>query len=145
MLRKGATPCGLAARDVLRLEAAYPLYGRELTDDVTPLDAGLRWTVKLDKGPFVGKEALVSYTPVYRQVKLILPKGIPREGYPILNEEGRKIGVVTSGSLSVVLGRGVALGRLERGVSGREFYVEIRGRPYRAELTKKSFNKQEES
>ena len=139
LLGAGAVPCGLASRDVLRLEAAYPLYGQELTDELTPLDAGLKWTVRLDSGPFVGREALSKYTPLYRQIKLILPKGIPRERYPILDEEGRAVGVVTSGTLSVVLGQGIALGRLKRGLTAEEFYVEIRGKRYRAEQTKKSF------
>ena len=135
----GALPCGLAARDVLRLEVAYPLYGQELTDDITPLDAGLKWTVRLDGGDFVGKKALSEYSPHYRQVKLVLPKGIPREHYPILDGGGNAIGVVTSGTLSVVLGQGIALGRVKRGLTPKEFCVEIRGRPYRAEHIKKPF------
>ena len=136
---EGAIPCGLASRDVLRLEAAYPLYGNELTDEMTPLDAGLKWTVCLDSGPFVGKEALSDHTPLFRQIKLTLPKGIPREHYPILDEKGNVMGEVTSGTLSVVLNRGIALGRIKRGLTAEEFYVEIRGRPYRAEYVKKPF------
>ena len=136
---EGVVPCGLAARDVLRLEAAYPLYGHELTDEITPLDVGLKWTVQLDAGDFMGKQTLSHYKPLYRPVKLILPKGIPREDYPILDVEGKPVGKVTSGTLSVVLGRGIALGRVKRELTRSEYYVEIRGKPYQAKYTNKPF------
>ena len=140
LCEEGAVPCGLAARDVLRLEVAYPLYGHELTDDITPLDAGLKWTVCLaHERSFIGKEALAAYTPRYRQIKLLLPKGIPREGHPIEGEGGAEVGVVTSGTHSIVLGQGIALGRVGRGLVEKELYVKIRGRPYRAEHIKKPF------
>ena len=108
------TPCGLASRDVLRLEVAYPLYGHELSDDWTPLDAGLKWTVKFDKGDFIGKETLQNYTPKFRLAKVSLDKGIPREGYEVLNGNDEVIGKITSGTMSVTLGKGIGIALVEK-------------------------------
>jgi aminomethyltransferase len=135
------TPCGLAARDVLRLEVCYPLYGHELNDEVNPYDAGLGWTVKLPKQNFIGKETLLSKPAKYKLIKLILDKGIPREGYPVLNSKNETIGVVTSGTMSVILNKGVALARIEfdKTPSDDVFLVDIRQKPFSAQLTKKPF------
>jgi aminomethyltransferase len=135
------TPCGLAARDVLRLEVCYPLYGHELNDEVNPYDAGLGWTVKLPKQNFIGKETLLAKPAKYKLVKLILDKGIPREGYPVLNSKNETIGVVTSGTMSVILNKGVALARIEfdKTPSDDVFLVDIRQKPFSAQLTKKPF------
>lgn len=141
LLAAGATPCGLAARDVLRLEVCFPLYGHELTDEVNPYDAGLGWTVKLPKTKFVGKDTLVAKPTRYKLVKLILDKGIPREGYPVLNSKNEPIGVITSGTMSVVLNKGIALARIEidKAPADEVFLVDIRQKPYPAQLTKKPF------
>lgn len=135
------TPCGLAARDVLRLEVGYPLYGHELNDEVNPYDAGLGWTVKGSKTKFIGKDALASKPARYKLVKLILDKGIPREGYPVLNSKNEAIGVITSGTMSVVLNKGVAFARIQidKAPSDEVFIVDIRQKPYPAQLTKKPF------
>tara|TARA_R110000868_G_scaffold132566_4_gene343754 strand:- start:11382 stop:12449 length:1068 start_codon:yes stop_codon:yes gene_type:complete len=136
--------CGLAARDVLRLEACYPLYGHELSDEWTPLDAGLKWTVKLDKPDFIGKAALASYKPRWRLVKLVLERGIPRDGYGIKNSNGDIIGKVTSGSMSVVLGKGVALAMVDLAnapKSGETVSVVIRNQDYPALVVKDAFLK----
>ncbi len=141
LLNKGVTPCGLAARDVLRLEVGYPLYGHELNDEITPLDAALAWTVKLNKKSFIGLEALKNYQPRYKTVKFILEKGIPREGYPVHNEAGEEIGTVTSGTMSVVLNKGVAMARvkLDKFDSKQNFFIEIRQNLYNATYTTKAF------
>lgn len=135
------TPCGLAARDVLRLEVGYPLYGHELNDEVNPYDAGLGWTVKGSKTKFIGKATLASKPARYKLVKLILDKGIPREGYPVLNSKNEVIGVITSGTMSVVLNKGVAFARIQidKAPSDEVFLVDIRQKPYPAQLTKKPF------
>ncbi len=135
------TPCGLAARDVLRLEVCYPLYGHELTDEVNPYDAGLAWTVKAAKTKFIGKDALLPKPARYKLIKLILEKGIPREGYSVLNSSHKVIGTVTSGTMSVVLNKGVALARIEidKAPSDEVFLVDIRQKAYPAQLTKKPF------
>ncbi len=141
LLKEGVSPCGLASRDVLRLEVAYPLYGHEISDDVTPLDAGLKWTVKAEKESFVGKEALSNYKPKFRLVKLSLEKGIPREGYPILNSEEEEIGTITSGTMSVTLGRGIGIGLVEKDKfpKNKEFKIKVRKNAFAAQYHAKAF------
>lgn len=135
------TACGLAARDVLRLEVGYPLYGHEIDETITPLDGGLKWTVRLNKNSFICKEALENYTPKQRLLKIILDKGIPREGYKILQESDEPIGHVCSGTMSVVLGKGIAIARVskEKYNSEQDIYVDIRGKRYPATKTTKPF------
>jgi aminomethyltransferase len=135
------TPCGLAARDVLRMEVCYPLYGHELDDEVNPYDAGLAWTVKLSKENFIGKTALASKPTHFKSVKLVLDKGIPREGYPVLNSHQEPIGVVTSGTMSVVLNKGIAIARInvDKVPHDEVFFVDIRQKPYPAQIVKKPF------
>lgn len=135
------TPCGLAARDVLRLEVGYPLYGHELNDELNPYDAGLGWAVKHTKTNFIGKEALTPKTSKFKLVKLILEKGIPREGYPVVNAANETIGVVASGTMSVVLNKGIAMARIQidKVPSDEVVLVDIRQKPYPAQITKKPF------
>jgi aminomethyltransferase len=141
LLAQGVTACGLAARDVLRLEVCYPLYGHELSDEKTPYDAGLGWTVKLTKEKFIGKEALMAKPANSKLVKLMLGKGIPREGYPVLNAAGETIGTITSGSLSVVLNQGIALASIEKSrlPADDHYQIDIRGKAYPAQLAKQPF------
>ncbi len=134
-------PCGLGARDVLRLEVGYPLYGHELNDEVTPLDSALRWTVKQSKESFIGKKFLSEYSPKYRLAKFILDKGIPREGYAVKNSKEEFVGIVTSGTMSVGLGKGIAITRIEKEKFTEDdtYYIEIRNKSYPATFTKKAF------
>ena len=141
LMSQNVIPCGLAARDVLRMEVGYPLYGHEIYDEVTPLDSGLKWTVKMDKPSFIGKEALVNYAPKLRLAKLILDKGIPREGYLVENEEGETVGKVLSGTMSVVLGKGIAICHVEKEKfpDNKKFFINIRNKKYEATYTAKAF------
>jgi aminomethyltransferase len=141
LLDLGVTPCGLASRDVLRLEVCYPLYGHELNDQLTPLDANLKWTVKESKPEFIGKEKLAGHSSKYRLAKLSLDKGIPREGYSVLNQDGKTIGYITSGTHSVVLGKGICLAHIERDSwpASKEFSIEIRNRVFPATYHTKPF------
>ncbi len=141
MIANGAIPCGLAARDVLRLEVCYPLYGHELTDDVTPLDTGLAWTVKLDKPNFIAKAALETYKPKYQLLKLSLEKGIPRVGYSVLNSNKEIIGKVTSGTMSVVNNRGIALALVDKTkiLADKKYFIDIRNQQYEASVHTKAF------
>lgn len=141
LMSQKVMPCGLAARDVLRLEVCYPLYGHELGDDLTPYDAGLGWTVKGQKTKFIGKEALANKPAKYKLVKLILDKGIPREGYNVLNSQNEVIGQITSGTMSVVLNKGIALARIQIDKTPADdiFLIDIRQKAYPAQLTKKPF------
>ena len=141
LLAKGVVPCGLASRDVLRLEVCYPLYGHELNDSITPLDAALSWTVKLNKESFIGKSSLLDYKPRFQLVKLSLEKGIPREGYNVLNEAKEVIGKVTSGTMSVVTGKGIAFALVEKAKmpENKKYLINIRNTDYEATSHAKAF------
>lgn len=112
LLRRGAKPCGLGARDTLRLEAAMPLYGHELNEELDPLQAGLGWAVKLDKGDFVGRNAIVErQKDTTRPVRVGLEvegKRAAREGAVVV-ADGQPIGKVTSGTITPTLGKPVAM------------------------------------
>lgn len=141
LLENGAAPCGLAARDVLRLEVCFPLYGHEIHDEVTPLDSALKWTVKMAKPEFVGKSALESYKPKYKMIKIMLERGIPREGYKLVDSDNNEIGVVTSGTMSVVLGKGIALAHIKADANAENINVSIREKLYPATVMKSAFVK----
>jgi len=140
-MRNGVMPCGLAARDVLRLEVCYPLYGHEISDANTPFDAALKWTVKLKKENFIGKNTLLNTKPKTKLIKLICSSGIPRQGYSITNKSGEAIGSVTSGTHSVTLGKGIglALVNLEKFVTPNEYFVVIRDKSVPIEIIEKPF------
>jgi len=111
---QGLKPAGLGARDTLRLEAGYCLYGNDITEDTNPYEAGLGWVVKLDSGPFVGHDALTAIREEGLERTLIgfvaTERGIPRHGNPLQTPDGTSIGTVTSGSQSPVLDCGIGLG-----------------------------------
>jgi aminomethyltransferase len=129
----GATPAGLGARDTLRLEAALPLHGHELSSEITPYEAGLGWVVALDKPAFRGREALVRAAEDRSRRRLIGLRGATRQPFraesSVLSPDGTSLGVVTSGNFSPLLGCGIALALVDRGVPlGSEVTVSQRGR-----------------
>lgn len=142
----GLLPIGLGARDTLRLEKGYALYGHELSQEISPLEAGLAWITKLDKEDFVGKAALVTQKAggvPRRRVGLVMQeRGIPREGYPILVGD-REVGVVTSGTMSPTLKVGIALALVDPDVAqaDTELDVAIRNRRMGAKVTRPPFVK----
>jgi aminomethyltransferase len=144
VLERGITPCGLGARDTLRLEVCYPLHGNDISPDRTPLEAGLGWACALDK-EFTGVEVLRRQKedgPAEKLVAFVMEEpGIPRQGMRI--EEG---GEVTSGTRSPTLGTSIGLAYVAAGRSepGTEITVDVRGRPRRARIVKKPFYKREE-
>jgi aminomethyltransferase len=129
----------LGARDTLRLEKAYPLYGHELDDSTTPLEAGLAWVTKLAKPQFIGREALIRQKSAGVTRKLVglelLQPGIARSDYPLFKDE-RVIGRVTSGTKSPSLGKAIALGYVSSDFAdlGSLVDVEIRGRRVPAKI-----------
>ena len=125
LLQAGVTPCGLGCRDTLRFEAGLPLYGDELSADITPVEAGLSMFCKLGKEEFIGKDVLVRQKAEGTEKKLvgleIHDKAIPRAGYPVELEDGTLVGTVTTGYHSISLDRSIcfALGRFRRSGTGR--------------------------
>jgi aminomethyltransferase len=141
---EGAVPAGLGARDSLRLEMAYRLYGSDMDDSTTPLEAGLGWAVKLDKGDFLGRDALLRQKEAGVPRKLVgftlTDAGIPRHGYPALRD-GKPVGTVTSGTRSPSLQAPIGLAYLPSALAaeGSTFAVEIRGRAAAARVVKTPF------
>jgi aminomethyltransferase len=144
VLGRGATPCGLGARDTLRLEVCYPLHGNDITPETDAISAGLGWVCALDK-EFTGVEELrriKEQGPDRRLAAFVMEeRAVPRQGMPIA--EG---GTVTSGSHSPMLDAGIGLGyvRAELAEPGREITVDVRGRHRRARVVKKPIYKREE-
>jgi len=138
---EGCVPCGLGARDTLRLEAGMPLYGHELNDTTTPLEANLKLFTKIEKTDFIAKEAL-STPPLKRRIALILSdRGIAREHCPILFN-GQVIGEVTSGTMSPTCGQAIAMGSIKAEYFNEsEFVIDVRGRLLKAQKTKLPFIK----
>ena len=140
----GLVPAGLGARDTLRLEKAYPLYGHELDDDTTPLEAGLEWVTKFSKPTFVGREALLKQKQEGVKRRLVglelLGSGIARSGYELL-KDGQSIGRVSSGTKSPSLGKSIALAYVVSAQAqlGNEIEVEIRGRRVQAKIVSLPF------
>jgi glycine cleavage system T protein (aminomethyltransferase) len=134
---EGLMPCGLGARNTLRLEAAYPLYGHELDEQTTLLEAGLGWVCKLGKGDFIGRDALASQREKGLRKKLVgfemTDRGIARDGYEVLAENAR-VGNVTSGSPSPFLKKNIGLAYVPpaRAEVGAEFQIDIRGKAVNA-------------
>ena len=142
---RGGTPCGLGARDSLRLEVAFRLYGNDLDEDHSPLEAGLGWIVKLDKpGGFIGADALKQQKAEGLKRRLVgfklTGKGIARHGYPVLSQ-GARVGEVTSGTMSPMLKESIGLAWVPSGLAkeGTVFEVEIRGKPIAASVVKTPF------
>jgi aminomethyltransferase len=145
LTKAGAQPIGLGARDSLRLEMGYALYGNEIDDTITPLEAGLGWIVKLDKGaPFLGDAALRSQKQRGVTRKLVgfelRGRGFPRHGYPVYHE-GREVDFVRSGTMSPSLGVGIGTTYLPAAAAkvGTKFEVECRGERMQAEVVTRPF------
>lgn len=142
----GIKPAGLGARDSLRFEMGYTLYGNDISEDTTPLEAGLERFVKFQKSSFIGKEALL--TQAHEGIKKrftgfeMVGRGIPRSHYPI-HAEGRKIGEVTSGGHSPSLGKGIGMGYVEMQFSaiGQKIEIEIREKMVGAAVVQRPFYK----
>lgn len=144
----GAKPCGLGARDTLRLEMCYPLNGNDLSPDRTPIEAGLGFFVDLEKGDFIGREILAQQKAEGPALKLValryLEKGAPpRAHYPVVSANGETLGELASGVLSPTLGVGIAMAYLPASHQkpGSRVQVDVRGRLFPAEVVKKPFYK----
>ncbi len=139
LLSRGAIPCGLGARDTLRLEAAMPLYGHELTEDIDPFQAGVGWAVKMDKGDFIGREALARRRQdksLRKRVGLELEgKRLAREGASVM-KDGKVIGKVSSGTFAPTLAKAIAMAYVDPACvsPGTICEVDVRGKPAAARV-----------
>jgi len=141
-------PAGLGARDTLRLEMGYPLYGNDITKDTTPVEARMSWLIDFDKQDFVGKNVLQNQKTngVSRKLmgfKIEEKRRIPRSGYTISSESGDEIGFVTSGTQSITLGIGIGMGYIstEKASENEEIYINIRNKRVKAIVAKPPFIK----
>jgi aminomethyltransferase len=139
----GIEPIGLGARDTLRLEMGYPLYGNEMDEKCTPVEAGLMWVTKLDKGDFIGRKAIQKRLDAGAPERLIafelVGRGVPRHGQRIV-VGGRPLGAVTSGTFSPSLEKGVGMGYVPAGASSA-IEIEIRDKTVAAKLVSLPFYK----
>lgn len=141
LVEAGVTPCGLGARDTLRLEAGFPLYGHEFNDQTSPICTPFTWVIKAYKN-FYGKDRMMGTPCVRKLVGLQLESGIPREGYPIL-QGGKAVGALTSGTHSPLLKKGIGMGYVdaELAETGTPLEVEIRGKAMPARVVEVPFVK----
>ncbi len=145
LLVAGVQPCGLGCRDTLRFEAGLPLYGDELTPEISPVMAGFSMFCKLDKEEFIGKEALLRQKSEGVGRKLVgielSDKAVPRAGYPVETEDGTPIGVVTTGYHSISLDKSICFALVDSAHSalGTTLYVAIRKRRFAGVVVKKRF------
>lgn len=142
-----AAPCGLGCRDTLRFEVGLPLYGDELADDITPVEAGLSMFVKLDKTDMIGRDAVAAQKaegPRRKSVGLELKdRAIPRHGYEVLDPEGNVIGHVTTGYHCISVDKSVAMALIDSRFAkqGTELQVRIRRKTFPATVVPKKFYK----
>jgi aminomethyltransferase len=144
----GIKPAGLGARDTLRLEMGYCLYGNDITDETSPIEAGLGWITKFrEDKDFIDKELLLKQKEegVERRLKgfVMEERGIPRQHYPVFNGEGEEIGEVTSGTMSPMLKKGIGMAYLKKGYwkEGTPVYIGVRNKRLKAVVTRPPFYK----
>jgi aminomethyltransferase len=137
-------PIGLAARDTLRLEMGYCLYGNDIDETINPIQAGLKWATKINKD-FIGKQNILKSLENGVEKKLIgfklTDRGIPRKDYKIFDSNNNEIGVVTSGTMSPMLKKGIGMGYVKSSYNkiGTEIFVEIRNKKIKSEIVKRPF------
>lgn len=145
LLKAGVQPCGLGCRDTLRFEAGLPLYGDELSEDITPIEAGLGIFCKLDKAEFIGREALVAQKELGVEKKLvgieIFDRAIPRHGYPVELQDGTEVGIVTTGYHSISLDRSICFALVQTNYSALDtpLWIRIRKKTFPGKVIKKRF------
>ena len=140
-------PCGLGCRDTLRFEVGLPLYGDELTDEITPIEAGLGIFVKAEKPEFIGKEAIIKQKEEGVSRKLVgielLDRAIPRHGYEVLNDANEVIGAITTGYRGISVDKSIAMALIDSRYSAVDtpLKVRIRRKVFPAVVVKKKFYK----
>jgi aminomethyltransferase len=139
----GMLPVGLGARNTLRLEMGYALYGHEISRDTTPYEAGLGWVVKADKGDFIGRTKIEAARATGRRLAAfeMAERGVARDGYAVLDASGGKIGQVSSGSPSPSTGKNIGLAYVPESLAtpGSEIFIDVRGKGLKALVVKAPF------
>lgn len=147
LLNEGATPCGLGARDTLRLEVCYPLHGHELSDELSAIESGLGWIVKEDKGDFIGRNILAEHKSKGAPRSLVgffvEDQGIVREGAKLFDNNGSEVGFVTSGTKTPTVNKALGLGIVKKDSSkvGTELFADVRGKKLKCRVVKRPFYK----
>lgn len=145
LIDAGVQPCGLGCRDTLRFEAGLPLYGDELSDEITPIEAGLGMFVKLDKEDFIGREAIARQKEAGAPHKIVglevEGQAIPRHGYEVLDADGSVVGAVTTGYHSITLDKNIAMALVDAASAalGTPLQVKVRRKVFPATVIKKRF------
>lgn len=145
LLDNGVVPCGLGCRDTLRFEAGLPLYGDELSDTITPIEAGLGMFCKLDKEEFIGKDVVAKQKAEGTERKLVgielEDKAIPRATYPVETEDGTRVGVVTTGYHSISLEKSICFAMVQTAYSKLDtpLWIRIRKKVFPGKVVKKRF------
>lgn len=145
LLDNGVMPCGLGCRDTLRFEAGLPLYGDELSDTITPIEAGLGMFCKLDKEEFIGKDVVAKQKAEGTERKLVgielADKAIPRATYPVETEDGTQVGVVTTGYHSISLEKSICFAMVQTAYSKLDtpLWIRIRKKVFQGKVVKKRF------
>lgn len=145
LLDNGVVPCGLGCRDTLRFEAGLPLYGDELSDTITPIEAGLGMFCKLDKEEFIGKDVVAKQKAEGTERKLVgielEDKAIPRATYPVETEDGTRVGVVTTGYHSISLEKSICFAMVQTAYSKLDtpLWIRIRKKVFQGKVVKKRF------
>lgn len=145
LLDNGVVPCGLGCRDTLRFEAGLPLYGDELSDTITPIEAGLGMFCKLDKEEFIGKDVVAKQKAEGTERKLVgielADKAIPRATYPVETEDGTQVGVVTTGYHSISLEKSICFAMVQTAYSKLDtpLWIRIRKKVFPGKVVKKRF------
>lgn len=145
LLDNGVVPCGLGCRDTLRFEAGLPLYGDELSDTITPIEAGLGMFCKLDKEEFIGKDVVAKQKAEVTERKLVgielEDKAIPRATYPVETEDGTQVGVVTTGYHSISLEKSICFAMVQTAYSKLDtpLWIRIRKKVFQGKVVKKRF------
>ncbi len=146
----GVIPAGLGARDTLRLEAGMMLYGNDMDENRSPIEAKLGWIVKPDKGDFIGRDALVRQKTEGTAERIVafkaVGRGIPRHGYTLLDGQGNRVGEVTSGTFSPTLKEGIGMGYVETALASAEIqiFIEMRGKSVEARTVKPPFYRRQQ-
>jgi aminomethyltransferase len=141
---EGIVPVGLGARDTLRLEMGYPLWGSELDEEHTPLESGIGWICRWDKGDFIAKDILIKQKDEGAEWSMVglelLERAVPRHNYTVVDGE-KEIGTVTSGTMSPTLGIGIALARIRKEATmlGKTLEIIIHGKPRKAKVVRLPF------